>query len=156
MSGKDDNEAFTPDEKRRLRDLMIEQDCILAIKNYSFGIDLGDREMLLEAFHEDAIIQMGPTWIMTGHAEIGRMIDISSRWADKHHISTDHKVTVESSTVARGLCHGIALYVSPDLVHISGTARYRDRFLIALVGSAVRTKKPGTGHQSLAVGVSPR
>jgi hypothetical protein len=65
---------------------------------------------------------------MHGHGEIEKMVTIGSRWADRHHFSTDHQVMIESSSVARGLCHGIALYVSPELLHISGTARYRDRF----------------------------
>jgi hypothetical protein len=37
-------DSTDPIGKRRLRDLMIEQDCILVIKHDSFGIDLGDRK----------------------------------------------------------------------------------------------------------------
>jgi len=120
--------GLTADEVSRLREVLIVQACIKAIHRYSIGVDLADLDMLREAFHDDAVLQMGPTWVMTGHDEITQIANIGVRWADKHHFSMDHLVVVDGPDHAHGIYHGLVLYVTPDLVHISGTARYRDRF----------------------------
>ncbi|MBU8808198.1 nuclear transport factor 2 family protein [Mycolicibacterium goodii] len=114
-------------DEAQLRELVDRQEIRDALQRYSRGLDRGDRELALSAYHPDAIDDHGPVVLPAGE-----FVDWALAMHAEQHVFHTHQLTNTVFDIQGDVAHVETYYIAfcetrvkPNMV---ATGRYVDRF----------------------------